>query len=281
MSSERAQQITAAVEQLPDRQRLGLHALPHRRADARAKSARRSGLSEATVRVHLFRAVRKLRKLLERPRASRRADIAARSGDVSRMKRAHLSDDRLIEICLADPLAPLDEPHLRTCERCEQPPRRAGLDARRCRPRASIDEADAAFPAERLARQHARILQRVDQLGRPARVIASRPDARQEPARPAARRARRWIAGDRRSRRRVPRRHRHRASGASAPRWTAVAETRMAVARRRRAAVTRTVVASLSDDELLGQIELAVGSAGPAALAAARRTHAPRLGRVR
>jgi hypothetical protein len=30
--------------------------------------------------------------------------------------------------------------------------------------------------------------------------------------------------------------------------------------------VTRTVVASLSDDELLGQIELAVGSAGPAAL---------------
>ena len=28
----------------------------------------------------------------------------------------------------------------------------------------------------------------------------------------------------------------------------------------------RTVVASLSDDELLGQIELAVGSAGPAAL---------------
>ena len=33
-------------------------------------------------------------------------------------------------------------------------------------------EADAAFPAERLARQRARILQRVDQDGRPARVIA-------------------------------------------------------------------------------------------------------------
>jgi hypothetical protein len=30
--------------------------------------------------------------------------------------------------------------------------------------------------------------------------------------------------------------------------------------------VTRTIVASMSDDELLGQIELAVGSAGPAAL---------------
>jgi RNA polymerase sigma-70 factor (ECF subfamily) len=45
MSSERARQITSAVEQLPE-------AL---------------GLSEATVRVHLFRAVRKLRKLLARP----------------------------------------------------------------------------------------------------------------------------------------------------------------------------------------------------------------------
>ena len=33
-------------------------------------------------------------------------------------------------------------------------------------------EADAAFPDERLNRQHARILQRVDQDGRPGRVIA-------------------------------------------------------------------------------------------------------------
>ena len=33
-------------------------------------------------------------------------------------------------------------------------------------------EADAAFPDERLNRQHARILQRVDQEGRPGRVIA-------------------------------------------------------------------------------------------------------------
>jgi hypothetical protein len=33
-------------------------------------------------------------------------------------------------------------------------------------------EADAAFPDERLHRQHARILQRVDQEGRPGRLIA-------------------------------------------------------------------------------------------------------------
>ena len=33
-------------------------------------------------------------------------------------------------------------------------------------------EADAAFPDERLNRQHARILQRIDQEGRPGRVIA-------------------------------------------------------------------------------------------------------------
>src|SRR5690242_1951191 len=33
-------------------------------------------------------------------------------------------------------------------------------------------EADAVFPDERLNRQHARILQRIDQEGRPGRVIA-------------------------------------------------------------------------------------------------------------
>jgi hypothetical protein len=43
-------------------------------------------------------------------------------------------------------------------------------------------EADAAFPDERLARQHARILQRVDQEGRPGRVIAFPSSQRRMPA---------------------------------------------------------------------------------------------------
>jgi RNA polymerase sigma-70 factor (ECF subfamily) len=68
MSSERAQQITSAVEQLPDRQRL-VFTLCHISEHTTSEVSQALGLSEATVRVHLFRAVRKLRKLLERPRA--------------------------------------------------------------------------------------------------------------------------------------------------------------------------------------------------------------------
>ena len=179
------------------------------------------------------------------------------------MSRAHLSDDRLIEICLTDPIAPLDEPHLRTCERCES--RRVTLASTLGDVTARvIDEADAVFPADRLTRQHARSLARLDHLGRPARVIAFPAGYTSEPARPAARRARRWIA----------------AAGAVAASFIVGVfterlthqlpigrpETRMA-SRAVEAGAARTVVASLSDDELLGQIELAVGSAGPAALA--------------
>jgi hypothetical protein len=180
------------------------------------------------------------------------------------MRRAHLSDDRLIEICLADPLAPIDEPHLRDCKRCAR--RRAELSSTLGDVTARvIDEADEAFPVERLVRQHARIMQEVDHLGRPARVIAFPAGHTHETVRPAARRVRRWIA----------------ATGAVAvaflvgvftehlvhqqPVGGVRPETRIA-SRGTDAVVTRTVAASVSDDELLGQIEAAVDSAGPAAL---------------
>lgn len=179
------------------------------------------------------------------------------------MRRAHLSDDRLIEICLADSLAPIDEPHLRDCKRCAR--RRAELSSALSDVTARvIDEADEAFPTDRLARQHARIMQDVDHLGRPARVIAFPAGQTHESVRPAARRVRRWIA----------------ATGAVAiaflvgvftehlvhqlPVGGVRPETR--IASRGSDVVTRTVAASVSDDELLGQIEAAVGSAGPAAL---------------
>lgn len=77
MSSERAREITSAVEQLPDRQRL-VFTLCHISEHTTSEISQALGLSEATVRVHLFRAVRKLRKLLERPPASSAgADAAA------------------------------------------------------------------------------------------------------------------------------------------------------------------------------------------------------------
>jgi RNA polymerase sigma-70 factor (ECF subfamily) len=63
ISSERAREITAAVDQLPDRQRT-VFTLCHLGEQTTSEVSRALGVSEATVRVHLFRAVRKLRKLL-------------------------------------------------------------------------------------------------------------------------------------------------------------------------------------------------------------------------
>lgn len=67
VSADRARAIAAAVEQLPDRQRT-VFTLCHIAEQTTSEVSQALGLSEATVRVHLFRAVRKLRKLLERDR---------------------------------------------------------------------------------------------------------------------------------------------------------------------------------------------------------------------
>jgi RNA polymerase sigma-70 factor (ECF subfamily) len=67
VSSDRARQITAAVEQLPERQRT-VFTLCQIAEQSTNEVSQALGLSEATVRVHLFRAVRKLRRLLERER---------------------------------------------------------------------------------------------------------------------------------------------------------------------------------------------------------------------
>jgi RNA polymerase sigma-70 factor, ECF subfamily len=67
VASDRARQITAAVDQLPDRQRT-VFTLCQIGEQSTGEVSQALGLSEATVRVHLFRAIRKLRKLLERER---------------------------------------------------------------------------------------------------------------------------------------------------------------------------------------------------------------------
>ena len=64
VSRERANEITTAVESLPDRQRT-VFTLCHLAEQTAAEVSKTLGVSEATVRVHLFRAIRKLRRLLE------------------------------------------------------------------------------------------------------------------------------------------------------------------------------------------------------------------------
>ena len=56
----------AAIEQLPDRQR-AVFTLCHIAEQSTSEVSAALGVSEATVRVHLFRAIRRLRKLLASP----------------------------------------------------------------------------------------------------------------------------------------------------------------------------------------------------------------------
>ena len=172
----------------------------------------------------------------------------------------HLSDDRLIELGLTgNPSAP-EQQHLGACPVCES--RRAATA--RVLEEVSIvahEDADEVFTAERLARQQSRIFQRIDHEGRPARVIAF-PAAQEAPSvvsrtRPASR----WIA-----------------AAAVAGLVVGLAAGRLAPDTRRALGggrQTTTVVTTapaqaltaatpLSDDQLLGEIELAInGRGGP------------------
>jgi len=66
ISGERARQIAAAIDQLPDRQR-AVFTMCHVAEQSTSDVSAALGVSEATVRVHLFRAIRRLRKLLAAP----------------------------------------------------------------------------------------------------------------------------------------------------------------------------------------------------------------------
>ena len=109
-------------------------------------------------------------------------------------RSSHVSDDRLVEVCLAGAVTPAEDAHLAACDQCRV--RRSRLDLMlREMTDAAIADTDAVFTPARLATQQARILQRIEQDGRPGRVIAfpaaQAPELRSLRTRPAAR----WIAG--------------------------------------------------------------------------------------
>jgi hypothetical protein len=108
-------------------------------------------------------------------------------------RNAHLSDERIVEVCLERTTTPAEDAHFARCETCAS--RRSRLDLLLHETfEAATAEADAIFTDDRLAAQRSRILQRIEQDGRPARVIAfpsaGAVDLRPLRARPAAR----WIA---------------------------------------------------------------------------------------
>lgn len=178
------------------------------------------------------------------------------------MIRRHLSDDQLLETCLGEGGEPSISAHLAGCEQCRR--RQAEvvhlLDDVST---AAEVEADAVFSESWLGRQRARILQRIDHDGRPARVIAFPASPYREVAvrhtRPAARLVAAGVAAGL-------------AIGLLTGHLVSRPRTRGAEAGARISAASavhptiRPVSALSADEEFLGQIELAGGSGGPEAL---------------
>lgn len=171
---------------------------------------------------------------------------------------AHLSDDRLVEVCVDRLATPREDAHLAQCDACTK--RRSRLehllgdmfDG-------AVAEADAAFSKDRLAAQHARILQRIEQHGRPARLltfpVSELPDLRSLRARPAAR----WIAGAAAAGLAIGLLLGHLAH--DLPTFGRPARTGVSVTTASRPApepTLRAVNTALNDEEFLGEIENAV-----------------------
>ena len=181
------------------------------------------------------------------------------------MGHGHLSEERLIEVCLESAPESREREHLEICVECGH--RRAEIarlltDLRD----AAVADADAAFPAERLARQQARILQQLEHEGRPARIIAF-PAHGAEPSVLRTRPAMRWIAGAAAAGLVIGLLAGHLAHDFSITRPAFRSQRAVVAARQAPAAPTlRAVATTISEEEFLGQLELAIEGTGGTAL---------------
>lgn len=178
-----------------------------------------------------------------------------------KMRQHHLPDDRLIALSLAGAPLPVEHEHLESCPLC------AERCARLTTMLADVSdvtaaEADALFTSDRLAKQRARILQRIEQDGRPGRVISfpagptHRPPLRERPGM-------RWIAGAAAAGLLIGVLADHlahqfpgRAAGAPA----------QAAARPGADPSLQAVSTTISEEEFLGQLETAIEATGGSAL---------------
>jgi len=177
------------------------------------------------------------------------------------MNDRHISDDRLIEICLTASLAPVEQAHLTVCGRCEA--RRteivgilAELDD------AATQDAGAAFPESRLEKQHERILQRVDHDGRPGRLVAFPAASAAATVSLRSRPHMRWAAAVAAA---------AFAAGVITGQWTHSftgpnRTTSPIVANETGQTTLRVVPTTFSEDEFLDEVEVAASRTGPVAL---------------
>jgi hypothetical protein len=83
------------------------------------------------------------------------------------LRRGHLSEDTLVEAWYAG----THPAHLDTCDVCAERALEVSRWLEQTR-ELGIAEADAAFPAERLAAQQSQILRKLEQLDRPAKLLS-------------------------------------------------------------------------------------------------------------
>jgi len=171
------------------------------------------------------------------------------------MTTRHLTDDELAALVLDTGAPAVVERHLRSCAGCEA--RRDGLSRLLDDLSASADrETDAHFSAAHLAHQRARLLRRLEQDGGLARVLvfpAGRQDRRVFRSRPTTR----WIAAAAAAGMAVGLVVGRLSSGPS-PRPGVAARVALSSSAPRATSGFAPATAVLSDDELMGEIELAV-----------------------
>ena len=181
------------------------------------------------------------------------------------MRHPHLSDDRLIEVCLDLAPAATEQQHLATCSVCEE--RRASL-ARLLDETSSVAvaEADAVFTDERLARQRAQILQRVEQESRQGRLISFPAGHTSSPSLLRARPAARWIAGAAAAGLFIGLLAGHLTHDFTAGRVMPSSLTAPRATSSQGAAALHAVSTSMSEEEFLGRLEIAIEGTGSSAL---------------
>jgi Asp-tRNA(Asn)/Glu-tRNA(Gln) amidotransferase A subunit family amidase len=164
---------------------------------------------------------------------------------------AHVSDDRLVDLCLEEAPLQAELQHLAGCAMCQG--RRSRLADLLIEARHVVEaQADAYFTVDRLAKQRAHILERLDHEARHGRVITF-PTAYATAVALRARPGMRWLAG---------------AAAAGlligfvadhvAHRVPARQASSTIAAIDAGPATLQLVAAPLSDEELLGRMELAV-----------------------
>ena len=171
-------------------------------------------------------------------------------------RHPHLSDDRLIEVSLDRSPSVTEREHLGACSVCAA----RGADLSQllvATTSAAVAEADAVFTPERLTRQKTRILHRLEQEGRPGKVVNFPAGHMHQPRPRRARPGMRWVAGAAAAGVFIGM-----LAGHYAPMLQPDARQSSFAPASPEAVTVQSVSTTLSEEEFLGRLEMAIDGTG-------------------